>query len=72
MLDFLSGYKTIIATICGIIAAFLQQVVVGQWHAEVTLTWVPHVIDVLNWIVMTLGPIGLVHKAIKAGSDTPS
>jgi len=72
MWDFLNGKKTIIATIAGVLAAFIQQVVIGTWHAEASLPWITGVVDVLNWLVMTLGTTGLVHKAIKAGSDTPS
>jgi thiol:disulfide interchange protein len=61
--QWLDGKKSTIAMIILFLATFLNEVVIGQWGA--TADWLPKVISTLNWIGMTLGTVGMGHKAIK-------
>lgn len=63
MWTWLSGKKTTIAAVLLVLAAFLQQVVVGQW--ELSAAWIPKAVATLEWFGMILGGVGLTHKGVK-------
>ena len=59
----LDGRKTIIASILLIAAAFLEQVVQGQWGVQSQL--LARVTSTLDWFGMVIGGIGITHKGMK-------
>lgn len=63
MWKWLDGKKTIIGSVALIVAAFLEQVIRGE--LQVTATWVPQAIAILQWFGMILGGVGLGHKVTK-------
>jgi hypothetical protein len=63
-MNWLDGKKTTIAAGLLVAAAFLDQVVIGEFHA--TVEWLPPTAAALEWVGMFVGGAGLTHKAIKA------
>ncbi len=59
-----NGKKTNIAALLLIVSAFLTEFVIGKWGE--TAEWIPKVIDVLNYLGMIFGSVGLGHKAYKS------
>ncbi len=68
--NWLNGRKTIIGAILLFIASFIQEVIIGKWHA--TGEWILPTIETLNWLGMAVTGWGLGHKAMKVKPESKS
>ena len=65
-MEWFNGKKTIVATVLFMTAAFVEEIVVGQFGAVYAMpAWVALVGAAVKWIAVALGATGLGHKYMK-------
>jgi len=63
-MQWINGKKTYIATGLLFSAAFIRQVVIGEFHADPE--WLAPTASALDWIGMAVGGVGVTHKMVKS------
>lgn len=62
--EYFNGNKTTIAAVLMMAAIFGQEVVIDIWMYQPE--WMFKMLKSLNWIGMSLGGVGILHKGTKA------